>query len=203
VNSTVKSQRFTVSRWSTTSRSDPATLALDTYAMGVVPAVKGFFAGMPQEPDKNATTAVARPRGMAAIYTDAQPALRHDQTSTPGMFVITQFQHDPDLSLPTADSDKVTLTQRKNVRTTRGAVYPGTAIVWSNSSQHGDSVVIRGVDAWEQNHWWWDDTRSAWLEYSIYLPKSFLEAGGETRPIPSSSLSPTRGPVTAARALRR
>ena len=95
MNSTVKSQRFTVSRWSTTSRSDPATLALDTYAMGVVPAVKGFFAGMPQEPDKNATTAVARPRGMAAIYTDAQPALRHDQTSTPGMFVITHSSMTP------------------------------------------------------------------------------------------------------------
>ena len=27
-------------------------------------------------------------------------------------------------------------------------------------------------------HWWWDDDRAAWLEYSIYLPKSFLEPGG-------------------------
>jgi predicted peptidase len=56
--------------------------------------------------------------------------------------------------------------------------------VWSNAGQRGNSVVIRGVDAWEQNHWWWDDTRSAWLEYSIYLPKSFLAPGGESKSYP-------------------
>jgi predicted peptidase len=29
-----------------------------------------------------------------------------------------------------------------------------------------------------------DDTRSAWLEYSIYLPKSFLKKGGENKAYP-------------------
>ncbi|MHB8286405.1 MAG: alpha/beta hydrolase-fold protein [Caulobacteraceae bacterium] len=163
---------------------DPASLALDTYTTSVFPAAQGFFAGMPQEPDKNATTAAARPRTVAAIYTNAEPALRPDKTSVTGAYVITEFQHDPDLSLPTQDSDKVALTQSKAVKTTGGAVYPANATVWSNAGRRGNSVVIRGVDAWEQNHWWWDDTRSAGLEYSIYLPKSFLEPGGESKSYP-------------------
>ena len=160
---------------------NPASIVLDTFRASVFPAAEGFFAGMPQEPDKNATTVAARPRAVAAIYTNAEPALRPDRKSVPGMFVIAEFQHDADLSLPTTDSDKVSLTQVKAVTTTAGAVYGPSATVWSNAGQRGNSVVIRGVDAWEQNHWWWDDTRSTWLEYSIYLPKSFLKEGGENK----------------------
>lgn len=163
---------------------DAASLALNTYVTGVVPAAKGYFPGMPQEPDKNATTAAAQTRAVAAIYTNAEPALRPDRKSVAGRFVITEFQHDPDLSLPTMDSDKVSLTQAKPVRTASGAVYAARKTVWSNAGQRGNSVVIRGVDAWEQNHWWWDDTRSTWLEYSIYLPKSFLAPGGEDKAYP-------------------
>ncbi len=154
---------------------DPASLALDTYTVGVFP-------GMPQEPNKNATA--AKPRSAVAIYTNAEPALRPDRKSLPGPYVIAEFHHDPDLSLPTTDSDKVSLTQDKPVRTGAGAVYVPSRTVWSNAGRRGNDVVIRGVDAWEQSHWWWDDTRSAWLEYSIYLPKSFLEPGGETREYP-------------------
>lgn len=163
---------------------DPASLSPDTYATAVFPAAKGFFAGMPQEPDKNDTTAAAKPRPVAAIYTSNMPALRPDRKSISGRYVIAEFTHDPDLSLPTTDSDRVTLIQDRNVRTTGGAVYAASKTVWSNAGPHGNSVVIRGVDAWEQNHWWWDDTRSAWLEYSIYLPKSFLAKGGENRSYP-------------------
>ncbi|NHO32330.1 prolyl oligopeptidase family serine peptidase [Acetobacter sp. LMG 1636] len=163
---------------------DPASLAPDTYTTAVFPAARGFFAGMPEEPDKNATTAAAMPRAIVALYTNATPALRSDRRSVPGQYVITEFRHDTDLSLPTTDSDKVILTQDKTVRTTAGTAYPASKTVWSNAGQRGNSVVIRGVDAWEQNHWWWDDTRSAWLEYSIYLPKSFLKDGGENRTYP-------------------
>ena len=163
---------------------DPASLALDTYTASVFPAAKGFFAGTPQTTDKNATTEAARPRAVAAVYTNAGPALRPDKKSVAGMYVITEFQHDTDLSLPTTDSDKVALTQDKDVRTTGGAVYAASKTVWSNAGRRGNSVVIRGVDAWEQNHWWWDDARSAGLEYSIYLPKSFLKEGGEKKAYP-------------------
>ena len=163
---------------------DPTSLALDTYAAGVVPAAKGFFAGMPNEPDKNATTAIPKPRSIAAIYTNSQPALRADKASVAGRYVIAEFQHEADLSLPTADSDRVSLAQNKTVRTIAGAVYPASSTVLSNAGGHGNNVVIRGVDAWEQSHWWWDDTRSAWLEYSIYLPKSFLKKGGENKAYP-------------------
>jgi predicted peptidase len=163
---------------------DPASLALDTYGASVFPAAKGFFAGMPQSIDKNATTTEAAARLPVAVYTNAAPALRADRASVAGPYVIVEFAHDPDLSLPTGDSDKVALTQDKTVRTVAGAVYPATQTVWSNAGQRGNSVVIRGVDAWEQNHWWWDDTRSAWLEYSIYLPKSFLAKGGEKKAYP-------------------
>lgn len=163
---------------------DPASLTLDTYSAAVFPAAKGFFAGTPQTVDKNATTDAAKPRAVAAIYTNTQPALRPDRKSAAGMYVIAEFLHDPDLSLPTTDSDKVTLTQDKNVRTAGGVVYATSKTVWSNAGQRGNSVVIRGVDAWEQSHWWWDDARSAWLEYSIYLPKSFLKEGGENKAYP-------------------
>ncbi|MER9401462.1 prolyl oligopeptidase family serine peptidase [Mesorhizobium sp. M0615] len=163
---------------------DPVSLAIETYAAAVFPAAAGFFAGMPQEPDKNATSGPATLRAVAAIYTNAEPALRPDRRSVAGRFVISEFQHDPDLSLPTTDSDKVALAQNRNVRTVSGSVYGATGTVWTNAGRRGNSAVIRGVDAWEQNHWWWDDARSAWLEYSIYLPKSFLEEGGENKAYP-------------------
>ena len=163
---------------------DPESLALDTYTTSVFPAAKGFFPGMPQEPNKNATTAAAKKRPVAAIYTNPEPALRSDRSSVAGAYVITEFQHDPDLSLPTTDSDKVTLTQDKNVRTAGGATYKANKTVWTNAAHHGNNVIIRGIDAWEQNHWWWDDARSTWLEYSIYLPKSFLKEGGENKAYP-------------------
>lgn len=163
---------------------DPASLTPDTYTTAVFPAARGFSAGMPEEPDKNRTTAAATRRSVAFLYTNATPTLRADRKSVAGRFVIVEFPHDPDLSLPTTDSDKVTLTQDRDVRTTGGAVYAASRTLWSNAGHRGNSVVIRGVDDWEQNHWWWDDTRSAWLEYSIYLPKSFLKEGGEKKAYP-------------------
>jgi predicted peptidase len=163
---------------------DPASLALDTYAAAVFPAAKGFNAGQPQTVDKNATTEAAKSRPVAAIYTNAVAALRPDRTSVPGPFVIAEFPHETDPSVPTADSDKVQVVQNKGVRTTAGAVYAASNTVWTNAAGRRNSVTIRGVDAWEQSHWWWDDTRSAWLEYSIYLPKSFLAPGGENKAYP-------------------
>jgi hypothetical protein len=53
---------------------NPASLAPDTYATGVVPAARGFFPGMPQAPDKNSTTEASKARPVAAIYTNAGPA---------------------------------------------------------------------------------------------------------------------------------
>lgn len=165
---------------------DPSGLDSHTYSVGVVPAANGFFPGpgMPDSGDKGASTQAAVPRAVAAIYTNAEPALRPDRKSVPGAYVIAEFAHDADLSLPTTESDRVTLTQDRPVRSTAGATYAASATVWGNSGRHGNAVVIRGVDDWEQSHWWWDDTRSAWLEYSIYLPKSFLEPGGEARAYP-------------------
>jgi predicted peptidase len=163
---------------------DPASVALDTYTASVFPAARGFTPNQPQTADKNATTAAAKARPVVAIYTNAEPALLSAQKSVAGMYVIAEFAHDPDLSLPTSDSDKVTLTQDKDVKTSGGTVYAATKTVWENTRGRGNSVVIRGVDAWEQNHWWWDDTRSAYLEYSIYLPKSFLAKGGENKEYP-------------------
>jgi len=163
---------------------DPAGLALDSFAAGVFPAAPGFFPGMPQEPDKNATADAAKPRPVAAIYTAGEAALRADRKSVPGPFVIAEFAHDPDLSLPTTDSDKVTIVQNKPVRARNGAIYAPSPRLWTNAGRRGNSVVIRGVDAWEQSHWWWDDARATWLEYSIYLPKSFLKPGGEARAYP-------------------
>jgi len=131
---------------------DPASLALDTYTTSVFPAANGFFAGMPQEPDKNATTAAPKVRPVAAVYTNAEPALRSDRKSVAGMYVIAEFEHDPDLSIPIADSDKVSLTQDRNVKTAGGAVYAAAATVWTNTGPRGLYVSIRGVDAWEQSH---------------------------------------------------
>jgi predicted peptidase len=163
---------------------NPESVSPDTYTTSVFPAARGFFPGMPQEPNKNATTAAAKARPVIATYTNAEPALRADRKSVTGAFVIAEFQHEPDLSLPTSDSDKVSVTQNKDVRSVNGAVYAANTTAWDNGGRRGNNVVIRGVDDWEQNHWWWDDTRSAWLEYSIYLPKSFLKPGGENKEYP-------------------
>lgn len=162
----------------------PHSLALDSYTAAVVPAANGYFPGMPTGPDKDASDKVAVPRTIAAIYTNTAAACRADRTSVPGPYVIAEFAHDADLSLPTKDSDKVTLTQAKDVRTTKGAVYAASEKTWSNAGRRGNAVSIPGIDGWEQNHWWWDDSRSAWLEYSIYLPKSFLAPGGENKSYP-------------------
>lgn len=162
----------------------PASLSTSTYTVGVFPAARGYFPGMPQAPDKNATHEDAHPRGIVAIYTNAVAALRDDKQSVAGKYVIAEFAHDADLSLPTTDSDKVSLRQDKDVQTVSGAIYAASAAVWTNAGERENDVVIRGIDAWEQNHWWWDDTRSAWLEYSIHLPKSFLQEGGEDREYP-------------------
>jgi len=116
--------------------------------------------------------------------TNAEPALLSDRKSVAGKYVIAEFAHDPDLSTPTTDSDEVSITQDKNVRTGDGTVYAASATVLDNAAGRGNDVVIRGIDAWEQSHWWWDDARSAMLEYSIYLPKSFLKQGGENKEYP-------------------
>lgn len=163
---------------------EPSSLALDTYTASVVPAPKNYFPGMPQAVDKDTSTLAPQPRRIAAIYTHSAPALRGDQRSARGRYVIAEFAHDPDLSLPTTDSDKVTITQDKAVKTQAGGFFAPTAQVWSNSNPRHNNVAIRGVDDWEQSHWWWDDTRSAWLEYSIYLPQSFLQKGGELKEYP-------------------
>ena len=163
---------------------NPASLAADTFTGSVVAAARGYVPGMPQAQDRNATTAAPAARRIAAVYTNAAPALRAERTSVAGAFVIVEFEHDPDLSLPTTDSDKVALTQNKSVSTTAGATYAASSTVWSNAGGRRNNVVIRGVDDWEQSHWWWDDARSAWLEYSIYLPKSFLQEGGEKKEYP-------------------
>jgi predicted peptidase len=163
---------------------DPTSLALDTFTTSVVPAAEGYFPGMPQGPDKDATKAPAKARTVVAIYTNAEPALIADKKSVAGMFVITEFAHDVDLSLPTTDSDKVTIAQNKDVKTIDGKTYAASPAVLDNVGHRDNNVAIRGVDDWEQSHWWWDDARSAWLEYSIYLPKSFLKKGGENKAYP-------------------
>lgn len=163
---------------------DPQSLALDSFATGVVPAAEGYFPGMPTAVDKDATDATAEARAPVAIYTNDAPALRSDKASVSGAYVIVEFDYDPDLSLPTTDSEKVAVTQLRDVTTTSGTVYPAASTVWSNAGQRGNSIAIRGVDDWEQNHWWRDDEKAAWLEYSIYLPKSFLAEGGEGKSYP-------------------
>ncbi|MGB8603247.1 MAG: alpha/beta hydrolase-fold protein, partial [Rhizomicrobium sp.] len=162
----------------------PGSLSLDSYAAAVVPAADGYFPGMPAGPGKDGTSKPAVSRAIVAIYTNTTAARRSDRTSVSGPYVIAEFAHSEDLSIPTTDSDKVTLTQVKDVRTTKGAVYAATDKVWSNTGRRGNAVSIPGIDGWEQNHWWWDDSRAAWLEYSIYLPKSFLAPGGEKKSYP-------------------
>jgi predicted peptidase len=163
---------------------DSASLALDTYTSSVVPAADGYFPGMPPGPNKDASKTPAKPRPVVAIYTNAEPALIGDKKSVAGMFVITEYAHETDLSIPTTDSDKVTIAQNKDVKTVDGKTYAASPTVLDNVGHRDNNVSIRGVDDWEQSHWWWDDTRSAWLEYSIYLPKSFLKKGGENKSYP-------------------
>jgi predicted peptidase len=136
-------------------------------------------AAMPQGPPPG-----PKARPVAAIYTNAEPALLSDRKSVAGKYVIAEFAHDPDLSVRSTDSDKVSVTQDKSVTTAAGTVYAASATAVDNSAGRGNDVVIRGLDGWEQSHWWWDDTRSAMLEYSIYLPKSFLKPGGENKEYP-------------------
>ncbi len=168
---------------------NPASLALDTYSTSVFPAARGGpgmmgGAGMPQNTATPTPTTTAKARPVVAIYTNAEPALLSDRKSVAGMYVIAEFAHEPDLSAQSSDSDKVSLTQDKNVTTADGAVYAASSTVLDNASGRGNNSVIRSIDAWEQSHWWWDDSRSAWLEYSIYLPKSFLKPGGENKEYP-------------------
>ncbi|WP_341485870.1 alpha/beta hydrolase-fold protein [Thioclava sp. GXIMD4215] len=163
---------------------DPESLSTSSYSAAVVPTADGYYPGMPAGPSNNDTEKTPVAREIIAIYTNDTAMRRLDQSSVKGRYVIAEFAHADDLSQPTTDSEKVRLTQTAEIRTLAGASYPAADKQWSNVSGHGTSVAIRGVDAWEQNHWWWDDSRSAWLEYSIYLPKSFLAEGGEEKSYP-------------------
>lgn len=163
---------------------DPSSLASDSYSAAVTPAPANYFPGMPDIVDKNDTSEAPQPRSIRAIYTNDVPALRGDQTSVAGRYVVLEFPHDPDLSLPTQDSESVTVSQLRDIRTVDGAVYSAKDKGISNTGQRGLNVAIRGVDDWEQSHWWWDDNRATYLEYSIYLPKSFLAKGGEEKAYP-------------------
>jgi predicted peptidase len=175
---------------------DPASLALDTYTANVFPPTRGasglgtgmggpgMMGGPGGSGGPNATPPGPKARPVVAIYTNAAPALLKDRKSVAGMFVIAEFAHDPDLSIRSTDSDKVSVTQDKSVKTTSGTVYAANTTAIDNAAGRGNDVVIRGLDGWEQSHWWWDDSRSAMLEYSIYLPKSFLKKGGENKEYP-------------------
>jgi predicted peptidase len=163
---------------------DPSSLASDSYSAAVTPAPANYFPGMPDIVDKNDTSEAPQPRSIRAIYTNDVPALRGDQTSVAGRYVVLEFPHDPNLSLPTQDSESVTVSQLRDIRTVDGAVYSATDKGISNRGQRGLNVAIRGVDDWEQSHWWWDDERATYLEYSLYLPKSFLAKGGEEKAYP-------------------
>jgi hypothetical protein len=146
---------------------NPASLALDTYTTSVVPAAEGYFPGMPQGPDKDASKAPAKARTVVAIYTNAEPALIADKKSVAGMFVIAEFAHDVDLSLPTTDSDKVTIVQNKDVKTVDGKTYAASPTVLDNVGHRDNNVAIRGVDDWEQSHWWMTHVRHGWNTASI------------------------------------
>ncbi|MDF7661956.1 alpha/beta hydrolase-fold protein [Erwiniaceae bacterium L1_54_6] len=163
---------------------DAAGLNAASFHAAVVPAAAGYFPGMPQAADKNATHATAISREIDRVYTNSAPALQPAGKTVAGKYVIIEFHHDTDLSLPTKDSDRVELIQLGVVKTLSGVTYAGSKNIWSNSGQRGNNVVTRGLDGWEQNHWWWDDSRSAWLEYSIFLPSSFLKPGGEKKSYP-------------------
>ncbi len=164
---------------------DPSSLSLDTFTAGVFPSTKGRPGdGGPGAGPKSAAAATAKTKPVVAVYTNAASALLQDHKSVPGAYVIAEFAHDPDLSARSTDSDKVSVTQDKSVRTVAGKTYPSSTAVLDNAAGRGNDVVVRGLDGWEQGHWWWDDTRSAMLEYSIFLPKSFLEDGGEKKSYP-------------------
>lgn len=159
------------------------SLLLDTYTAAVfLNHNKGFpppFHDDSKDDEKDA----AKTRAVTNIYTNSEPSLRSAHDSIKGFFVIVEFDQDDDLSLPTRDSDKVSLKQSKSVKTLQGGSYE-TDQVWTNSGRRGNNVITRGVDAWEQHHWWWDDEHAAWLEYSIFLPSSFLAEGGEKKDYP-------------------
>ncbi|MEZ2346431.1 alpha/beta hydrolase-fold protein [Terriglobus sp. RCC_193] len=177
---------------------DPSSLALDTYTANVFPAVRGAGGGMMGAPGgpgggglpggpvmaQNATVSVSKPRTVAAVYTNAEPGLLNSRKDISGKYVIAEFAHDPDLSAQSADSDRVSIAQDKGIKTIDGRVYAATTTGMDNVAGRGNNVMVRGISAWEQSHWWWDDTRSAMLEYSIYLPKSFLKNGGENKEYP-------------------
>lgn len=184
---------------------NPASLDLHTYTASVFSAARGGTGGMMGGPGgpgglggpgagapggpgpgttQSATASAPKVRSVLAIYTNALPALLSDRKSVKGRYVITEFAHDPDLSVTSADSDKVSITQDRSVQTVDGTVYAASATAVDNTTGRTNNVVIRSLDGWEQNHLWWDDTRSAMLEYSIFLPKSFLQKGGENKQYP-------------------
>ncbi|WP_337008481.1 prolyl oligopeptidase family serine peptidase [Pantoea sp. AS142] len=163
---------------------DPLTLTATSFWAGVIPATEGYFPGMPQTLDKNASQAAAIKREILRVYTNSRPAMLPSEKTVTGKYVIIELQRDEDLSLPTTDSDRVELVQLRAVKTSAGVNYPASKTVWSNQETRGNNVVTRGLDGWEQNHWWWDDSRSAWLEYSIFLPDAFLKPGGENKSYP-------------------
>ena len=80
---------------------DPASLARDTYTASVFPAARGFMPGVPQATDKNATTAPAVARPVAAIYTNSQPALLADQKIGPLLAEVEQ-QRKQSAQIPSA-----------------------------------------------------------------------------------------------------
>jgi len=184
---------------------DPSSLALDTYTASIFPSARGagMMMGGPGGPGggpggpgggpggpggpggaQSATPAGPKARPVTAIYTNSEPGMLTDRKGVPGAYVIVELAHDPDLSAPGTDSDKVSITQDKSVKTTAGAVYAPKSTAIDNAGGRSNDSVIRSIDAWEQNHWWWDDAHATMLEYSIYLPKSFLKPGGENKEYP-------------------
>lgn len=173
---------------------DPASLALDSFEAYV--AVRPGRKGPGGPPGGGPPGAQRGPRPMAAdeeessprqivsIYTSAEPELVPSKNSAAGPFVIVEFTFDPKLSSSTTDGDVVTVIQTKTVKAANGDDFQPASTPYTNDGPRGPSSVIRGVDDWEQSHWWWDDSRAAWLEYSIYLPKSFLQPGGEDKEYP-------------------
>lgn len=161
---------------------DASSLVPDTYVTMVYPALRRGPPGMHHSTSEE--TSPPKARSTQYIYTNTIPALRDDSTSVRGQFVITEFKADSDPSSPSEDTDKVAISQQRDIETISGDTLAASDKVWTNSSRHGNNAAIRGVDEWEQNHWWWDDARSAWLEYSIFLPKSFLADGGDHKHYP-------------------
>ena len=58
---------------------NPASLAKDTFTTNVFPAADGYFPGMPDGPDKDSGTTVAKPRSVVAIYTNTASSLAQRQ----------------------------------------------------------------------------------------------------------------------------